>query len=94
MSWLSTVCSHCHNNLMVALGGIAFGTEVKLNVERYVGISIRGTPAELKAEWFPMAVPMPCGRKYFFEQLSDVPTETIPCSCGDPMHTVIQYGPQ
>lgn len=36
-----------------------------------------------------LAITMPCGERYEFKKPADLPTETLPCRCGDPECVVV-----
>lgn len=35
---------------------------------------------------------IPCGGRISYHTLEDIPSEDVPCSCGDPKHWLIKYG--
>jgi hypothetical protein len=52
-------------------------------VGRFVGISFQLT--------VPFEVEFPCGNKYKFESIKNIPKETTICRCNDSNHLVVEY---
>jgi len=39
-----------------------------------------------------LPIEMPCGEKIVYQKKEDVPSTSVPCSCGNPKHWFIKYG--
>lgn len=39
-----------------------------------------------------LEVRMPCGTRSSYQTRDDIPSESVPCPCGDASHWVIRYG--
>lgn len=46
-----------------------------------------GLEKHLREFW---EINMPCGEKYVYA-INEVPTENVPCRCGDPKHWAVKY---
>lgn len=40
---------------------------------------------------FPVELTMPCGHSKTFDDIEDVPFESISCTCGNPNHWFVKY---
>jgi hypothetical protein len=45
------------------------------------------------AERFFCNVELPCGNRYVLKLGDRLPTEDIPCPCGNPLHWFVKIGP-
>jgi len=40
---------------------------------------------------FPLKIEMPCGEKYEFLMWEEIPTNSLPCRCGNENHYIFKY---
>lgn len=61
--------------------------------KKYVLDMIKGQPLVVGDDTvrFPWIVRLPCGSAYIFETATDIPTESIPCPCGNPKHWILRW---
>lgn len=38
-----------------------------------------------------LTIEMPCGKVVQYQTFADIPSEDVPCPCGDPKHWVVRY---
>ena len=60
---------------------------------RRMGIGLPMVKSDSDLQWkdFPQTVLMPCGKKFKFDSLEQVPKENTKCPCGHPDHWIVKY---
>jgi hypothetical protein len=59
----------------------------------FFGVGLPMVKSDFDLQWkdFPQTVLMPCGKKFKFNSMDEVPKENLRCPCGHPDHWIVKY---
>lgn len=77
-------------NTIIEFGVKATNREVFVNKINEI---IKKMPSQgLHAQKPVFEVTLSCGENKIYQEIKDIPSESVPCSCGNPTHFFIKYG--